>query len=83
MNTKPDQPETGPVLTHADKDALERMPAKKWFKIGELSFMIRNRRWRCDRLTAFGLLESKVVGSFPYELETVFRKRQNGGVHYL
>lgn len=67
----------GSALTRADKDALARMPDNDWFGIDDLSFMIRNPRWRCDRLTAAGYLKSKVIGEYPNELKTVYRKKPN------
>ncbi len=45
-----------------------------WFFVHDLSFMIRNPRWRCDRLVGLKALESEVVGDDLRELKTRYRK---------
>lgn len=61
--------------TRADRDALARLP-DGWFFVNEVSFMVRNPRWRCDRLVEFKLLESEVtrVGDGILDLEMRYRK---------
>lgn len=56
---------TDPEVTYfskADLDAYQRMPSG-WFVVGDLSFMIRNPRWRCDRLVGLKALESEVLST--------------------
>ena len=73
------------AITKADRDALARLPEGCWFFIDQVSYMVRNPRWRCDRLTDFGLLESEVVkqryesipGAFGYVPR--FRKARHPG----
>lgn len=65
------------ALTPADKDALKRMPDGIWFGWVGLDFMIRNPRYRCDRLANAHVLERRVVGDFP-DLRTEYRKTTAG-----
>lgn len=51
--------------TKADMEALARLPQEGWFDIRAVSYMVRNPRYRCDRLVEKGLLESRVVGTYP------------------
>lgn len=59
------------ALTKADKAALNEMP-DGWFSAWSLTY-VKNPRYRCERLEAAGVLETRVVGAFP-DLTTEFRK---------
>ena len=59
-------------LTEADEDALRRMP-EGWFSVRAVPYMVRNARYRCDRLEVRGKLKSRVVGEFP-DIETQWIK---------
>jgi hypothetical protein len=48
------------VPSASDLAALEDVPASGWFEAE--STLILRPRYRCDRLEASGLLESRVVG---------------------
>lgn len=67
-------------LTKADKDALSLMP-DEWFSPDNLHHMIRNPRFRCDRLRDMGLLEWRVVGALP-DLKSEYRKIAKGDSNY-
>jgi hypothetical protein len=60
------------ALTAADKAALEWLPAD-WFGLNKVTFRVRNPRWRCDRLTQKGMLESRVIGEYP-DIQSQWRK---------
>ena len=67
--TAPNRPA---ALTKADTDALKQLPAG-WFTIHRVPFMVKNPRYRCDRLTMRGMLESRVQGTYPM-FHTEWRK---------
>jgi hypothetical protein len=62
-----------PRLSEADRHALSRLPDNGWFCVGDVSYMVRNPRYRCDRLVEKGALEDRVVGEIPH-LHTEYRK---------
>jgi hypothetical protein len=45
---------------------MKRLPDGEWFGLRSVPFMVRNPRWRCDRLTEKGALESRIVGEWPH-----------------
>lgn len=59
------------ILTKADEAAIREMP-DDWFSAWSLTY-VKNPRYRCERLEAAGVLETRVVGAFP-DLTTEFRK---------
>jgi hypothetical protein len=52
------------TLTAVDKDALRRLP-EGWFELNQVSYIVRNPRYRCDRLVDRGVLERKCI---PYTI---------------
>lgn len=60
-------------LTPADRDALQRLP-KGWFEARDVPFMVRNARFRRDRLVERKKLERRVVGGDFFDLRTQFRR---------
>lgn len=62
-------------FSDADRAAYDRMPSG-WFFPDELDFVIRNPRWRCDRLVGLRALESDVVGDISdlRSIKTRYRK---------
>lgn len=69
------EPVSSPTLTDADRYALKHLPAG-WFGLRRIPFLVRNPRWRCERLTEKGMLESRVVGKWP-DTEAQWRKTPN------
>lgn len=66
-------PRTGSApLTEGDKAALALLPTDGWFPVWAVNYMVKNPRWRCDRLVERGALESRVVGNYP-NLRTEYR----------
>ena len=63
-------------LSAADNAALARLPDGRWFGLRDVTYMVKNPRWRCDRLAEKGVLESRVVGEWP-AIETQWRKTLN------
>jgi hypothetical protein len=53
------------ILTKADKDALNELPASGWFDARFVS-AINRPIYRCERLEQAGYLTSRVVGAFPF-----------------
>lgn len=66
-------------LTEADLHALKCMP-DKWFKASDLPFTIRCPRYRCERLTEKGVLDSRVIGEYPHFVSE-WRKKSEGEQH--
>lgn len=60
------------TMSRADEDALKRLP-DGWFAVHEVHFMVRNPRYRCDRLVGKGKLEKRIVGEWP-NIETQWKK---------
>lgn len=62
-------------FSKADLAAYQRMP-EGWFLPTNLDSMIRNPRWRCERLEGLRALESQVVGDVadPSSIKTQYRK---------
>lgn len=61
-------------LTKADEAAFAILPAEGWFSIHKVPYLVRNPRWRCDRLVEKGVLESRVSGR-PPTVFTEWRKK--------
>lgn len=59
-------------LTKSDAEALSLLP-EGWFNVHDISYRVRNPRWRCDRLAAKGALEHRVSGRVP-TLHSEWRK---------
>ena len=67
-----------PELTKANERIIEKLP-EGWFKPEDLSYAIRCREYRCQRLEKAGILESRVVGKNIYSLYSEYRKIKAGG----
>jgi hypothetical protein len=71
--------ERNQTLSPADIYALKHLPSGL-FHIGQVSYLVRRPRWRCDRLVQMGFLWKEVVredygtmsGAFGYQ--TYYRK---------
>lgn len=76
----------GRPFTRADREALARLPeGTEWFEIHQVSFMVQNPTWRCDRLVTMGVLEKDVFGTpvspsvgIGHSFRTVYRRMVAG-----
>lgn len=59
-------------VTEADSDALKVMP-DDWFC--PLSLYIHRPEYRCERLHAAGVLDTRVIGEYP-DLVRQYRKKE-------
>ncbi|MEI8244600.1 MAG: hypothetical protein WCI51_02150 [Lentisphaerota bacterium] len=63
-----------PKLTKADERIIETLP-EGWFKPEDLSYAIRCREYRCQRLERAGILQSRVAGKNIYSLYSEYCKK--------
>lgn len=60
-------------MTDVDEKTLTLLPTGCWFDIDMVPYRVRCPRFRLDRLTELGLLESKVEGELS-ELKMMWKK---------
>ncbi len=61
-----------PALSDSDQRTLEILPVG-WFTAEQLTPSLTRRRYRCERLTAKGILEARIVGIYP-NIDTEYRR---------
>ena len=65
-------PKGFPVLSESDRRTLEILPVG-WFTSEQLAPSLTRRRYRCERLTTKGILETRIVGTYP-NIDTEYRR---------